>query len=74
MSGKQITHRWLYRGEMIFEAEFTIRTDKWRVWSTQLLPADKPGEWQVEILNKEGDVLDVYMLFYHPRVAAKATN
>ena len=74
MSGKQITHRWRYRGELAFEATFEIRADLWRVWSTHLLPADMPGAWQVEILDEQGNVLDVHTLNYLPKVAAIATN
>lgn len=74
MSGKKITHRWFYGDNLEFEASFKIRADRWRVWSTQLLPENKPGKWRVEIMDETGEVLANQGLNYAPKGKALAAN
>lgn len=74
MSGKEIIHRWFYGDNLEFEASFKIRADRWRVWSTQLLPEDKPGKWRVEIMDETGEVLANQGLNYAPKGEALAAN
>lgn len=66
MSGKEVTHHWFHGDELVLEAVFEIRGDARRVWSTQLLPEDMPGEWKVEAVDKKGDVLATRGLTYQP--------
>jgi len=74
MTGKQITHLWIYGEEVQFKATFKIRAERWRVWSTQMLPEEMPGEWKVEVVDEEGTVLQVQKLNYAPNEAALAEN
>jgi hypothetical protein len=57
-----------------FKASFKIRADRWRIWSTQLLPATMPGEWTVQIVNQDGEVLQTSALAYAPKAPALAEN
>lgn len=74
MSGQEITHRWVYDGEARFEANFAVRAELWRVWSTQVLPEDMPGEWIVEIVAENGNVMERYRLRYAPGGKSLAVN
>jgi len=74
MTGKQITHLWIYGEEVQFKATFKIRAEHWRVWSTQMLPEEMPGEWKVEIVDEEGTVLQAHKLNYTPNQATLAEN
>ena len=74
MSGKRITHMWYYGGELQFKASFKVRADQWRVWSTQLLPENMPGDWKVEVVDMAGKVLVTQHLKYTPPPATVATN
>jgi hypothetical protein len=75
MSGKEITHMWYYGDELMFKASFKVRANHWRIWSTQLLPDDMPGEWKVKIVDGEGEVLQISTLNYAPEgVEFLATN
>ena len=74
MSGQTITHLWLYEGEVEFKAAFKIRADRWRIWSTQLLPANMPGEWTVEVVNQEGEVMEARTLNFAPNAPVLAVN
>jgi hypothetical protein len=69
MSGQKITHRWIHGGELAFKASFKVRADHWRIWSTQLLPENRPGEWTVEIVNEKDEVLEVRTLNFAPKDA-----
>jgi hypothetical protein len=66
MSGKEVMHRWFHGDELVLEAAFEIRSDAWRVWSTQRLPENMPGEWKVEAVDQNGDVLATRELTYQP--------
>jgi len=67
MAGKTITHRWVHNGSVMFEAKFDVMAQRWRIWSTQLLPADQPGEWTVEVVDEDGEILETRTLFYQPK-------
>lgn len=66
MAGKQISHLWYFEGELKFTARFNIRTDSWRVWSTQLLPVEMTGLWKVEIVDETGKVYETRELDFTP--------
>jgi len=53
-------------GKVRYETSFDIRGDFWRFWSTQLLPGDLAGQWQVEIVDESGAVLEARTLDYRP--------
>jgi hypothetical protein len=74
MKGEQITHRWLYEDQLEYEARFKVRGEQWRIWSTQLLPEDKPGEWKVEVVDSDGKVLATQTLKFQPPGPAIAAN
>jgi hypothetical protein len=66
MQGQTVTHRWTYRGAVEYQVSFKINGPKWRFWSTHVLPADKPGTWQVELVDEENRVLKTSRLIYQP--------
>ena len=66
MQGRTVTHRWTYKGIVVYQDSFKVNGPKWRVWSTQILPADKPGTWQVEVVDDANKVLRTGRLDYRP--------
>jgi hypothetical protein len=64
MAGMRVTHRWVYKGKVRYQAEFDVMADSWRIWSTQLLPVDSPGEWTVEVVDAAGNILATGNLMY----------
>lgn len=66
MTGKKITHRWTHDGEIRFQASFQVLAQRWRVWSTQLLPAELPGEWTVEVVDEKGKILGRRSIVFRP--------
>jgi hypothetical protein len=58
MSGHIVTHRWIYQGETMAEVEFGIGGPRWRVWSSKSLLPKWTGEWTVEVVDEQGNVID----------------
>jgi len=57
MQGQTVTHRWVYDGKTVAEVPFEVRGPRWRVWSSKDLFEDWIGDWTVEIVNGEGEVV-----------------
>jgi hypothetical protein len=57
LAGRRITHRWLYAGETMAEVSFDVEGPRWRVWSSKDLLPDWLGDWTVEILTDDGEVI-----------------
>ena len=50
-------HRWSREGEVLAEVEFKVGGSRWRVWSSKSLIPEWAGEWQVAVVDGEGNVL-----------------
>lgn len=66
MNGQVATHRWTYNGEIMAEVQFQVAGPRWRVWSSKNLQPGWTGEWRVEVLNAQGDVLTQDSFQYTP--------
>ena len=57
LAGQTVSHRWLYGGEQMASVSFEVRGPRWRVWSSKSLLPDWIGDWTVEIVAEDGQVL-----------------
>lgn len=57
MTGKTVTHRWIYGDSVMAEVNFDVGGGHWRVYSTKRLLRTWTGPWRVEAVNADGDVL-----------------
>ena len=57
MAGQTVTHRWIYDGEIVSQVPFEVRGPRWRVWSSKELFEDWIGDWTVEIVGGNGEVI-----------------
>ena len=57
LKGQSIRHRWIYKNKVMAEVEFDINGPRWRVWSSKNLWPTWLGEWSVEVLNANSEVL-----------------
>lgn len=55
--GKEIVHRWRLGSELMAEVPFRIGGPRWRVYSTKALLPGWVGDWTVEVVSEDGDVL-----------------
>ena len=49
LSGKRVTHRWKYRGNVVYEKGFNVGAARWRVWTQKTITAYE-GPLTVEIV------------------------
>lgn len=57
LEGRTVTHRWLHGDVVRSEVDFQVRGPRWRVWSSKELMEDWLGDWTVEIVTDEGEVI-----------------
>lgn len=57
ISGREVTHRWEYRGEVMAEVPIAIGGPRWRAYSSKSLDASQLGEWTVSVIDESGSVL-----------------
>jgi hypothetical protein len=57
LKGDKITHRWSYKGKVKAEIDFDIKGNRWRVWSSKNLWHRWTGQWKVEVVNQNNQVL-----------------
>lgn len=57
LEGRTVTHRWLHGDVVRAEVDFQVRGPRWRVWSSKELMEDWLGDWTVEIVTDEGEVI-----------------
>ena len=49
LTGKRVTHRWIYNGSVVYEKAFNVGGARWRVWSQKTITAYQ-GTLTVEIV------------------------
>ncbi len=64
MQGQSVTHQWVFNDETMFEKTFDIGGPRWRIWTSKNLQASWTGQWTVNILDGERNVLNSYILDY----------
>jgi hypothetical protein len=52
-----ITHVWYRAGEEMARVELPVRSSNWRTWSSKNILPEHTGEWKVDILDAEGNIL-----------------
>lgn len=57
MEGQAVKHRWSHGDESLAEVEFNVGGPRWRVWSSKNLLPEWSGEWKVEVIDGEGNVV-----------------
>jgi hypothetical protein len=58
--GDSVTHRWIYKGQVMAEPKLNIGGPDWRTWSSKNIDPLWSGEWKVEIVNNaDGSVMDI---------------
>lgn len=57
LNGQTVRHRWTYAGKIVADVSFEVRGPRWRVWSSKDLLPDWIGDWTVEIVTGDGEVI-----------------
>ena len=64
LNGQKIYHRWLYKGKQVAELILPVRSDRWRTYSSKAMPKQWVGDWAVEVLDSERNLLGRYAFSY----------
>lgn len=54
----QLEHVWLHEGEEMARVPLTVRGPRWRTWSSKTIPAEWAGNWEVQLVDGAGTVLE----------------
>jgi len=65
-SGTTIRHIWHRDDEVISEVSLTVGSDNWRTWSSKLLAPGMEGDWNVKVVDSEGDVMESVKFTLNP--------
>lgn len=66
LTGRTVTHRWEYAGEVVSEMPFEVGGPRWRVFSKKRLLPTQAGKWSVVVVDESGWVLHAEMFEYRP--------
>jgi hypothetical protein len=58
--GGSITHRWIFKGQVMAEPSLNIGGPNWRTWSSKNIDPLWSGDWKVEVVdNCDNSVVDI---------------
>ncbi len=64
MEGRQVQHRWSYRGQVVSMKPFKVKGARWRVFSKNVIEPDQTGEWSVTVFDESGWPLRTELFLY----------
>ncbi|MCF7886023.1 MAG: DUF2914 domain-containing protein [Candidatus Marinimicrobia bacterium] len=53
----EITHVWSRKGEEMARVPLSVKSSSWRTWSSKQMLESWTGQWRVDVISPEGDVL-----------------
>ncbi len=64
LNGQTIEHRWYYEGKLMTRITLPVKLDYWRTYSRKEFDANQKGEWRVEILDPQQNLLFSHHFHY----------
>lgn len=65
LNGQNIEHLWYYEGKLMTRIKLPVKLDYWRTYSRKEFDAGQKGEWRVEILDPQQNLLFSHHFHYH---------
>ncbi len=59
-----IEHLWYYEGKLMTRIKLPVKLDYWRTYSRKEFDASQKGEWRVEILDPQQNLLFSHHFHY----------
>jgi len=66
LEGREVQHRWSYRGRVVSMKPFEVKGERWRVFSKNVIEPDQTGEWSVTVVDESGWPLRTELFLYGP--------
>ena len=73
LTDQEVRHRWTFNGNVMAEVPFNVGGNRWRVWSTKSMQPIWLGSWQVDVVTKDGTVLESRHFQYVASETASST-
>ena len=54
---RRVIHAWYYKDKEMARVELAVRAATWRTWSSKRILPSWTGEWRVDVLSPDGNVL-----------------
>jgi len=64
LNGQHIEHLWYYEGKLMTRIKLPVKLDYWRTYSRKEFDAGQKGEWRVEILDPQQNLLFSHHFHY----------
>lgn len=64
LNGQTIEHRWYYEGKLMTRIKLPVKLDYWRTYSRKVFDSSQKGEWRVEILDPQQNLLFSHHFHY----------
>ena len=64
LNGQTIEHRWYYEGKLMTRITLPVKLDYWRTYSRKEFDVNQKGEWRVEILDPQQNLLFSHHFHY----------
>jgi hypothetical protein len=55
--GDKVTHVWYYNEKEMARVELAVKASAWRTWSSKRILPSWKGEWRVDVLSSDGNVI-----------------
>ena len=66
LEGREVQHRWSYRGSVVSMKPFKVKGARWRVYSMNVIEPEQTGEWSVTVYDESGWPLHTELFLYEP--------
>lgn len=64
LNGQNIEHLWYYEGKLMTRIKLPVKLDYWRTYSRKEFDTSQKGEWRVEILDPQQNLLFSHHFHY----------
>jgi hypothetical protein len=64
LTGQSIEHLWYYEGKLMTRIKLPVKLDYWRTYSRKEFDTNQKGEWRVEILDPQQNLLFSHHFHY----------
>ena len=66
LKGQTVRHRWSLEGKVMQEVPIQVTSPRQAAWSKSVMQPDWTGDWTVEVVDKDGKVLNRSNFAYNP--------
>ncbi|WP_199610257.1 DUF2914 domain-containing protein [Flocculibacter collagenilyticus] len=61
LAGHTVRHRWIYKGNIVADVPLTIKSNRWRTYSSKSVNQSQPeqwlGQWAVQVVDEDNHIL-----------------